>query len=331
MLVAGAAACLVGARLLALSELYVLGATGLILVAMAVVWSRRRCDLDVRRELHPHLVSVGSPARMDLAVTHRGRRAPVVVLVDPVEGTVGARVAIGPLGAATSETVAYRLPTRRRGLVAVGPLHVEVADPFGLARRRRQVADAIEVTVLPAIDVGQRSPTGAGRDEPLAGAVARHAATSGAPDVATLRPYVVGDDLRRVHWPSTARLDDLVVRGAEDHHRRRATVVLDCRDGAMGPEAFEAAVSQAAGLVHAVATEGDLVRLVATTGLDSGMVDARRNELLLLQHLALVAQHPGPTSLPADLTAAPSARSPREVAPVVLTGGPDPLRGEATP
>ncbi|MFN8017902.1 MAG: DUF58 domain-containing protein [Acidimicrobiales bacterium] len=142
----------------------------------------------------------------------------------------------------------------------------------------------------------------------------------------------MGDDLRRVHWPSTARVDDLVVRGAEDHHRRRATVVLDCRRSAMDPEAFELAVSRAAGLVHAVAVAGDLVRLMATDGLDTGMVDARRNEVLLLEHLAVVAQHEGAGDLPGDLPSPGAAhRGRHDAPPVVLTSGPEPLHVGGAP
>ena len=45
----------------------------------------------------------------------------------------------------------------------------------------------------------------------------------------SLRPYVVGDDLRRVHWPSTARRDELIVRQDERHWQGRTTVLLDVR------------------------------------------------------------------------------------------------------
>ncbi|MFN8017901.1 MAG: hypothetical protein U0P45_07235 [Acidimicrobiales bacterium] len=137
-LVAASAGSLAAARLLGLLELYVLGAAGLLLVGAAVALARRPCDLDVRRELHPRQVSAGSVARMDLQVSCPRRRSPVVTLADPVAGTVGARLAIGPLAPGEATTVGYRLPTRRRGHLAVGPLDAEVTDPFGLARRRHR-------------------------------------------------------------------------------------------------------------------------------------------------------------------------------------------------
>ena len=70
-----------------------------------------------------------------------------------------------------------------------------------------------------------------GRD-PHAGAEHPNAVARSGEDFYALRPYVVGDDLRRVHWPSTARHDELMVRQDELPWQGRATVLLDVRRGA---------------------------------------------------------------------------------------------------
>ena len=69
---------------------------------------------------------------------------------------------------------AYRLPTERRGLIAVGPLAVVVADPFGLAAVRAEAAPRTELTVLPRVD-DILPPPPSGGDEPLAGVRQTHA------------------------------------------------------------------------------------------------------------------------------------------------------------
>ena len=299
----GAAATVVAGRMFAVAELFVVGLTGLALCLLAVVWVRRPAPpLHAERVIHPRRVHLGGPSRVELRITNRGRRrSPVLTLRDPVEGTVGARVAVGPLPPGVVHDAGYRLPTGRRGLLHIGPLRAELTDPFGLARRRFSVADAAVLTVLPAVEDLAAVPLGGGRDEPLAGQ-ARRAVGVAAEDFSTLRPYLVGDDLRRIHWPSTARSGDLLVRQDDARWQGHVTVVLDQRTGQIDPGAFEAAVSAAASLVRSVARRGDRVRLVLTDGTDTGLVDARRGADVLLEHLALAQQHPD-GALPAGIGA----------------------------
>ncbi len=293
----GAAAAAVIGRLFGALELYVLAATAAGLVAAAMVSVHRRTPTPtVRRRLAPARPSVGGAARVELEVQALSR-LPVLALVDPVEATVGARATIGPVSAGGTVTVAYRLPTRRRGPVQVGPLAAERSDPFGLAVHRWEVAPAATVTVLPRIEVLSSRPRGGGAARPLEGVSQRALSAAAAEDLATLRPYQLGDDLRRVHWPSSAHADDLLVRRDEERWQGHATVLLDCRRVALDPERFERAVSAAASLVHAMAEAGDRVRLVTTDGLDTAMVDARRAEPVLLAELAVVAQHDATAAL----------------------------------
>lgn len=317
--VAGIAAGIGIGRLFGVTELYVLAAVAGALVISALIRVRRPVPrLAVARHISPPQVSAGGLGRVEVSLTNHGpRRLPPVAIVDPVEGTIGARMAIGPLAAGTRQDVGYRLPPLRRGQLHVGPLTTEVIDPFGLARRRLPGVDELAITVLPAIDPAPLLPLGGGRHEPLAGLSRRVSSASGVADLVTLRPYVVGDDLRRVHWPSTAHADELQVRRDEDRWQGHVAVLLDTRTGVLGAADFERAVSAAAGIVDAVAASGDRVRLATTSAMDSGMVDAMRAGHALLEDLALVRQdRDRPLALPmADLR--------RPVALLVLTGGAD--------
>ncbi len=84
------------------------------------------------------------------------------------------------------------------------------------------------------------------------------------------RGYRRGDDLRRVHWRSTARYGELMVRREEQPQRSRATVLLDTRrlafDGAGPDSAFEWAVSAAASSLVHVLEQGFSARLLTDAG-----------------------------------------------------------------
>jgi uncharacterized protein (DUF58 family) len=114
---------------------------------------------------------------------------------------------------------------------------------------------------------------------------------TGGDEFHSLRPYVIGDDLRRVHWPSTARRDELTVRQDERHQQGRTTVLLDVRRAVHTDESFERAVSAAASLLVAAVRRGDEVRLVATDRTDSGL---RRRAHVRQRHVSTWPQWPRP-------------------------------------
>ena len=295
LLSAGSVLTVVAGRVFGLPELYLLGATGVALVVGAVVLVRRPPPaLDVERIIHPPRVPLGGRSRVELRITNRSlRRAPVATLHDPVAGTIGAKVSLAPLGPGDQQAASYRLPTERRGLVRVGPLEAQVTDAFGLVRRRFPVAGGAALTVLPAIENLGGLATGGGLDDPLAGIAHPILGSAGDEDFATLRPYVIGDDLRRVHWASSARSGDLLVRQDDPPWQGHLTVLLDAREERLDAERFELAVSAAASLVHTVAVRGDRVRLIITDGTDTGLLDARAGRDTLLEHLAVIDRHPG--------------------------------------
>ena len=265
----GSLSLVVVGRLLGIPELFHLGAGGVVLVvACALRVALVRLKVDVVRELQPSRVHAGTPSRVELRVRNRaGSRTPVMTLRDPVGKGRTARVVLAPLGGSDTVRAAYRLPTERRGLLKVGPMTIEVTDPFGIATTTARGAGPGELTVWPAVDEVEPLPHTIG-DDPLAGADASNVSSQG-DEFYALRPYEIGDDLRRVHWRSSARSDDLMVRQDEMPWQGRATVLLDSRRGAHSQESFERAVSAAASVTLACARRRFLVRLVTTLGDDS--------------------------------------------------------------
>jgi len=286
----GSLGLLVAGRLLGLLELFLLGTAGLILVGVALgIVIRTRPRLAAQRALHPPRVHAGTPSRVELSVRNVGsRRTPVLRLVDPVTDTGGAELLLGPLQPRHDLAAAYQLPTERRGILRAGPLRAMVTDPFGLAERSFAVAGVAEVTVLPRIDQLSPLPHSVGRDDPHAGADHPNVLGLGNEDFYALREYVVGDDLRRVHWASTARRGELMVRQDEVPWQGRATILLDARRDTTSAQSFELAVSAAASIVNASFQHRDLPRLILTDGTDSGYAEGHGQVDQVMEQLAVV-------------------------------------------
>ncbi len=329
-----AGALLVVGRVFGTIEGYIAGATLAVLLVGSVLWLvATRLDVAVTRVLHPPKVHAGSSTRVDLAVVNKARRrSPVLSLRDQVSGTRGASLLVAPLDPGGEARAAYRFATDRRGVVTVGPLQVELTDPFGLARLRLPAAGISELVVYPAIERLVAIPLSAGND-PLAGSEHPNSLGRGGEDFYALRAYVLGDDLRRVHWPATARHDELMVRQEELPWQGRTTVVVDDRAAVHSPDTFERMVSAAASVLVAGTHRQDLVRIVTTSGSDSGFGAGRSHVEGLLEALACLQPRDG-----GSLDAATELLGPNGVsgALVVLTGavdGPalDPMRSRAQP
>ncbi len=278
-------------RMFALLEITVVGLAllGLIIVTL-LAGVRSRPNLQVTRTVRPDRVHVGDPSEVSVDVVNIGRHAtPVLRVVDVVEGTGDAAIRLAPLSPGKRSRAVYRLPTDRRGLVTVGPLEVEHGDPFGLTWRRRTVAGTDLLTVLPRVDDLDRVPVTSGHD-PLSGRDHRHRLGGVGDDLYALRPYVPGDDLRRVSWRATARRDELIVRQDELPWQRRTTVLLDTRAETMDGDVFERAVSAAASVIHR--QQDDLVRLIGPDGYDTGFVTGDVAITAMMEYLAVVTPVP---------------------------------------
>ncbi|MBU8855873.1 MULTISPECIES: DUF58 domain-containing protein [unclassified Micromonospora] len=245
-------------------ELTVLGAAAGVAVGYAVVNAAWRPRLSVDRRADPDRVARGEPAAMELTVRNTGRlRAANLVAEDRCAGAL-VPVPLLRLRPGRDTVVRYDVPTHRRGVVPVGPLRVVRRDPLGLVALARGYGGTVPVWVHPRIHPLSAVPTGAGRS--LDGRT--DSVPHGSITFDSLREYVVGDELRRVHWRTSARVGELMVRENVDTSLPRLVVVLDNRapaypDRAGGvAEFFEAACEAAASVVAAAMREGLPVQLL---------------------------------------------------------------------
>jgi uncharacterized protein (DUF58 family) len=283
-----AGVALVAGRFLGLADLYVAGAGLIVAVVIAAAYVRIvRSNVHATRRVQPPRVHAGGSSRVELSLrNHSTRRSPVLGVRDPFDrGARWARFLVAPLAPGEVARAAYRLPTERRGVFDLGPLTVRLADPFGFASTDTVVAPVTRLTVYPHVDPIAALPTSMGED-PLAGADHPHALAGSGGDFYALRPYVRGDDLRRVHWPSTARTDELMIRQDEMPWQGRSTIVVDTRSATTTADALEVALSAAASILTACWRRQSLLRLLTTGGYDSGFGAGHAHGDTILEHLA---------------------------------------------
>ncbi|MGQ7295607.1 DUF58 domain-containing protein [Quadrisphaera sp. KR29] len=243
----------------------------------------------VRRTTTPARAVVGQPCRVRLDLRNPGRVATPVLLAQdvlPAGWPRAPRFTVDPLPPGGRAAVAYSATPPRRGHHRLGPLQVRVTDPLGLCELPVRAGGRDDVLVLPATSAvpgGAALLAGSGGDDAGGGA----GTASGERGMST-REYRAGDDLRRVHWRSTARRGELMVRQDEQPRQRRGAVVLDRRPGAFpDPGAFEAAVSAAASLALSLHEAGAAVHLELGRA-DGAPAAAAAGREVLLEQLALV-------------------------------------------
>lgn len=259
---------------------YVLGQSDLLRVGLllavlplvcAAVLYRTRYRVAGSRRLSPGRVPAGSESRVHLRMDNVSRLPTgLLMLQDRVPYVLGPRprFVLDRVKAGGRREVSYRVRSDLRGRYPLGPLQLRLSDPFGMCELTRSFSTFDTLTVIPRVEPlppvrlgGEAMGYGDGRQRSLA--------LAGEDDVIP-RGYRYGDDLRRVHWRSTARYGELMVRREEQPQRARCTVLLDTRavayEGAGPDSAFEWAVSGAASVLVHMLERGFSVRLLTDTG-----------------------------------------------------------------
>ncbi|MFG2089819.1 DUF58 domain-containing protein [Spirillospora sp. NPDC048824] len=269
------------------------GLAGLAAVAGAALWTLPQAKLDVSREIAPKKVERGEPAVGVLHVTNRGRGARGVSARDAASADSVA-VDVPRLRAGGTRSVTYRLPTGRRGEIPVGPLRLVRADPLRLARRTREYGRPEVLLVRPKTVPLSLLPSG--RAHHLDGPTSDRS-PAGTATFHALREYVIGDELRHIHWKSSARTGTLMVRQLVDASLPTTTIVLEARPVSWPePDDFELAVDAAASVAMTAASASFPVRLLTGDGQLAETRGGRDDAEVLLDRLTSVATQEGPQS-----------------------------------
>lgn len=289
MLIVSAAAGVFG-RIVAGIEFMVPAVAGVAAVALALLW-RQSClvRLSVTKRLSPLRVPAGDAARIDLELHNFGtRRTPVLQLHDAVAGTPGFNVEVAPIAPQRTVHASYRLSTASRGVQEVGPVTVRDSDPFGLVQRDRQIPGVLRLVVHPRLEIIGTPRIDASEDS-LLSRQRRQSLGLSDEDFDGLRPYTPGDDLRRVHWLSSARQDELQVRQKRPPRHGLLTVVIDTRPPGGLAASLDITTSIAGSIAASVLAAGDATLVETTDGRSTPRMTGSSQLDSLLEFLALLA------------------------------------------
>lgn len=213
-------------------------------IVLCVAFLFGRTSYDIELDLTRTHVVVGERAVGGLTLVNNTSRT---ILPSEVVLPVGAGrgvFQVPRLAPAQEHEEVFAIPTSRRGVLSVGPVSVRRGDPLGLFERTNDRRQAVDLYVHPRTTSLDGLSLGHLRD--LEGLPAQHLSRD---DVSfhALREYQPGDDLRHVHWKSTARVGEVMVRQYEETRRSHFVVGLSTHpDEYRDPEEFEVAISAAA-------------------------------------------------------------------------------------
>jgi hypothetical protein len=256
-------------------EFVVLGTLCGVLLGFGVLLMRLPARVRAQLHLDRTVIVAGGSVGGRLVVTNLNpmplATAAVEVPVTPrfTTGREGPRTVMArlpTLGRRRRGTARYRLTDLARGVHLVGPAKVRRTDPLRLVVRRIECTTSAEVyarpETIPLTELGEGSVSdleGKPSDEISMSDLAFHA----------LREYVVGDDLRHVHWRSSARTGELHVRQYHDTRRSQSTVLVDDTAAAyLRAAEFELALSIAGSLALRLGTDEDVALVYGTTRLE---------------------------------------------------------------
>jgi len=204
--------------------------------------------VEISRRLFPTQVHEGDEVVVEVDVI-AARRLRNLAIEDTVHGLGVARFAAARTTPGQPLIARYEVLCRTRGVFQVGPAEVSVSDPFSLTESRNAAGSVDRLTVFPRIESLTGFPAVRGLDPAMQSTRPTYS-PHGGEDFFTLREYQTGDDLRKVHWPSSAKRDELMIKQLEVPWQARALVLLDTRSERYPiDEAFEQAVRGAASAV----------------------------------------------------------------------------------
>jgi len=267
-------------------ELLLTGVFFLFASLLGLVYMRvHRPSLRIGRRLGSNVVHNGDTTTVTLVLENRGRRTVRrLVVQDEVEHLGRATFELAALAPGEMATATYRVTCRPRGVYRVGPALASSSDPLGLAELQTPAGVFDRIVVYPSVEDLSGFPLVRGQNQAMNASRPEHSQRGGE-DFYTLREYQRGDDLRRVHWPSSAKTDQLMIRQLETPWLSRALVLLDVRPSSYeSADAFETAVSGAASVVTHLLRSGFDADLWAG---DADPIDASRYSAVM-ERLALV-------------------------------------------
>jgi uncharacterized protein (DUF58 family) len=227
-------------------ELLVCGIITLTMCLAGVIMTLGNTKFNASLELSDERITVGDTVHVSVSIDNPGKTPTVSADGDLPMGEVHERFRIGALAPGKRQSQKVEFRATARAVLPVGPLRIRKGDPFGLIRHEQSLSQAINVYIHPktvqlsALDSGQfrdleGEPSGQVVDDDL--------------DFYGLREYRAGDDMRNIHWLSSAKTGTMMIRQYEATKRTDTSITLGVDPSDYRNEnEFELAVSLAASI-----------------------------------------------------------------------------------
>src|SRR5713226_1463406 len=282
------------------SVLYKLTYVLLTLFILSWLWARYSLrKLDFHRNTLSGRVQVGETFEERLMLDNTSIMPKLWVQIADGSTLPGHRAGyVASMGGRKRAVWKARTVCRRRGRFQLGPVTATSGYPFGLFRRHIPLTSSHELLVLPQVlpltnfALFSGGLPGRGRSSQRALQTTTNATT--------IRDYIVGDALSRIHWRSSAHNNKLMVKEFDLDPAVDAWIILDLHDAVQAGEGEASTEEYGVTLAATIATY--LLRQDLSVGM---IVNAQHRELLsldrgdrqverVLELLAVVTSGPGP-------------------------------------
>ena len=236
-----AGAALVAFVLLGWHELLAMAVVFAVMLAAAVMLSLGNTSFQATIDVSSRRVTVSDTVKIDVCVDNPGRTPTTSARGDLPIGDNHERFAIPMLAAGQSRLTTVEFTAVSRAVLPIGPLSIRKGDPFGLIRHEKKLVDQINVFIHPQTVLLSTLNAGIPRD--LEGQPSGEIVDDDL-DFYGLREYEPGDDVRNVHWLSSAKTGSLMIRQYEATRRTNTALTISVNpDEYVNGEEFEMAVS----------------------------------------------------------------------------------------
>ncbi len=294
-------------------EFVYVGVTLLAGVLVAIPFIVGRSAFAVAIELSPRRVVAGERALGRMLVTNTGQRKSTSTRFELPVGKGLAEFSLPAIAPQGEHEELFAVPTNRRAVIVAGPAVSVRGDQLGLMRRAVRWADPVELFVHPL--TARLTPSAAGLVRDLEGEVTKTITNS---DISfhALRAYEPGDDRRYVHWRTSARTGQLMVRQFEETRRSQLTIVFNAdRRCYASEEEFELAVSIMASVAVQVMLDGTKLKVVSEK-----MALRTVTPVTLLDDSCRIEQVTSPFSTMREFVRVATLRLPPPSVAIVITG-----------
>lgn len=218
-----AVASLVAFVLLGWHELLAMAVVFAVMLAAAVMLSLGNTSFQATIDVSSRRVTVSDTVKVDVCVDNPGRTPTTSARGDLPIGDNHERFAIPMLAAGQSRQTTVEFTAVSRAVLPIGPLSIRKGDPFGLIRHEKKLVDQINVFIHPQTVLLSTLNAGIPRD--LEGQPSGEIVDDDL-DFYGLREYEPGDDVRNVHWLSSAKTGSLMIRQYEATRRTDTALTI---------------------------------------------------------------------------------------------------------